>query len=313
MKNNTYARINVLIVTYKQAEVIGRNIESALRQREYGLNQIIVCDDCSPDNNWEVIESYMEKYPDIVKGYRNEPNLGIYGNSNRVATELRGDADLYLWVEGDDAICDGYFKALQEFINTNQINLYTNFGIFSNWQTVSPNGVISVNRENKNILLHHSPFSLYLHGLVSWRGSVFSRNVIEYFKPINTNNGLGLAELLFDSQWFQFVEKRYYLPVVGTSYYTQYGISTTLGKESDWQKEDMKNKWSYLLSHFDLCWKDRMWAMHRVKRAMYMIKPSVLDFFSSLFYFCLGAYPQNANSPKRIKKLIMPYFSKLKH
>ncbi len=42
-----YARINVLIVTYKQADTIGRNIESILCQKEYGLNEIVICDDLS--------------------------------------------------------------------------------------------------------------------------------------------------------------------------------------------------------------------------------------------------------------------------
>ena len=47
-----YKKISVLIVTYKQADVIGRNIESIIQQKEYGLHEIIICDDCSPDNNW---------------------------------------------------------------------------------------------------------------------------------------------------------------------------------------------------------------------------------------------------------------------
>ena len=54
-----YKKISVLIVTYKQANVIGRNIESILQQKDYGLHEIVICDDCSPDNNWEVIQSYV--------------------------------------------------------------------------------------------------------------------------------------------------------------------------------------------------------------------------------------------------------------
>ena len=72
--------INVLILCYKQERIIGRAIESALCQKEWGLKNIIIQDDCSPDGTWEVLQEYARKYPDIVKPYRNEHNLGIYGN-----------------------------------------------------------------------------------------------------------------------------------------------------------------------------------------------------------------------------------------
>lgn len=99
-------------MTYKQADVIGRNIESILQQREYGLHEIIVCDDCSPDNNWDVIQSYVKKYPNIIRAYRNITNLGIYGNSDKCAS-LHGDADLFCWLEGDDALEPGVFKGFR--------------------------------------------------------------------------------------------------------------------------------------------------------------------------------------------------------
>ena len=240
-------------------------------------------------------------------------NLGIYGNSNRVAIELRGDADLYLWVEGDDSICDGYFKALQDFIINNKVDLGSNFGIFSNWQTVTPEGECNINYNNKNILLDHPPFSLYLHGLVSWRGSVFSKKVLEKFSRVYTEGGIGLAELLFDSQWFQYLSEKYYLPVVGTSYYTQYGISTTLGIESDWQKEEMRAKWSYLLENVKMSRKDQMWAKYIIRRAEYMIMPSIIKFIASCFYFFLGAYPQNINTIGKMKKVLSPFIIRLKY
>lgn len=104
-----YKKISVLIVTYKQANVIGRNIESILQQKDYGLHEIVICDDCSPDNNWEVIQSYVEKYPNIIRAYRNNPNLGIYGNSDKCAL-LHGDAELFCWLEGDDALEPDVFK-----------------------------------------------------------------------------------------------------------------------------------------------------------------------------------------------------------
>ena len=66
------AKISVLIVTYKQADIIGRNLDSILEQKDDGLFEIVICDDCSPDNNWEIISEYVKKYPSIIRAYRNE-------------------------------------------------------------------------------------------------------------------------------------------------------------------------------------------------------------------------------------------------
>ena len=133
-----YKKISVLIVTYKQADVIGRNIESILQQKEYGLHEIVICDDCSPDNNWEVIQSYVEKYPNIIRAYRNNHNLGIYGNSDKCAS-LHGDADLFCWLEGDDALEPGVFKGVQDFIAKNDIDVTPNVGIFCDYSSIDVN------------------------------------------------------------------------------------------------------------------------------------------------------------------------------
>ena len=134
-----YKKISVLIVTYKQAKVIGRNIESILQQKDYGLHEIVICDDCSPDNNWEVIQGYVERYPNIIRAYRNNPNLGIYGNSNKLIT-LAGNADLFCWLEGDDALCDGFFKKAQEVIVNNEIDLTKRVCIQADYKSITPEG-----------------------------------------------------------------------------------------------------------------------------------------------------------------------------
>ena len=57
--------ISIFIVTYKQENLIGRAIESVLEQREWGLKSIVIGDDCSPDNNWQVIKEYQKKLEEM--------------------------------------------------------------------------------------------------------------------------------------------------------------------------------------------------------------------------------------------------------
>lgn len=243
-------KINVLIVTYKQAEVIGRNIESILQQKEYGLNKIVVCDDCSPDNNWEVIQSYIKKYPEYIEAYRNEPNLGIYGNSNKLAS-LCGDADLYCWLEGDDALCDGFFKSTQDFLTNNNINTKEPIGVFSDYYVIDPQGCKKAIK-NDFVIRGENPLGAYYRNIATWRASLFSKSVINKFKPVELGNGLILAETLFDSQWFRYLEKSFYNPTIGSIYYSGVGVSVQWGlidSYSSYMIDDNIIRWNYLIDN----------------------------------------------------------------
>lgn len=285
-----YAKINVLIVTYKQADVIGRNIESILKQKEYGLNNIIICDDCSPDNNWEVIQEYAQKYPDIIVAYRNNPNLGIYGNSNKLAS-LCGETDLYCWLEGDDALCDGFFKSMQEYINSKNIDLSQPVGIFGDYIAINTKGEQSL-MKNDFVEKGYNPFGAYLRGLATWRGSLFSKSVLRRFKPVETDKGLILAETLFDSQFFKYIDRAYYNPIAGTIYYTGLGVSVTWGlvnASSSYRTTDSITMWHYLVDNKFIYAKDDLaWANSSIAYSKCLIKFSFKDFYTYLKCYIPG-------------------------
>lgn len=293
----TQAKISVLIVTYKQADVIGRNIESILQQKEYGLHEIVICDDNSPDNNWEVISEYCQKYPNIIRAYKNEKNLGIYGNSMKVAS-LHGDADLFCWLEGDDALCDGFFKSTQEFISKNNVKLNEAVGIFADYYAINTMGQ-KVRMKNDFVLRNEPPFGAYMRSAATWRASLFSRKVIESFSPIELNKGLRLAEFLFDSQWFRFTDRTYYNPsVVGSIYYTGIGVSVTWGltdNSSAYKTTESISRWLYLIDHDILTDKnDISWAKCQIEYC------SCLDVFSfsKLMKFAFYFIKSNRNYQK---------------
>lgn len=309
------ASINVLIVTYKQADVIGRNLESILKQKEYGLNKIIICDDCSPDNNWEVIQSYVQKYPDIIVAYRNNPNLGIYGNSNKLAS-LCGDADLYCWLEGDDALCEGFFKSMQEYIKKNNIDLFQAIGIFGDFIEINTQGRQSLKR-NDFAIKGFNPVGAYLRGLASWRGSLFSKKVLEKFNPVETEKGLILAETLFDSQFFRYINKAYYNPIAGTIYYTGIGVSVTWGlinANSNYKTTETILMWQYLIankmvvSSNDLCW-----AKCQISFAKCLMHFSLKDFFSFQLNYLKGMRHYNLGLRQFISMTRYLFFKRNKH
>lgn len=285
-----YKKISVLIVTYRQADVIGRNIESILQQKEFGLHEIVICDDCSPDNNWDVIQEYAKKYPTIIRAYRNNPNLGIYGNSDKLVT-LKGDADLFCWLEGDDALCDGFFKRAQDFINDNRIDISKKVALLSDFKTISPSGEVTAVFKNNFLDSHRgSPLGAKLRGLVSWRGSLFSKTVMDSFRPTILDKGLNLAETLFDIQFFKYVDTFYYIGGVGSIYFSSIGISTTLGSASPYQTTQALNKWEYVKDNITETPADVHWAICNLIRVKHMINPCIANIFPFIYHYFLAMY-----------------------
>lgn len=72
--------VSVHILTYNQENWIGYTIESILAQQTECTYEIIIGDDCSTDRTHEVCQSYIDKYPDIIRFAPQDHNLGVVGN-----------------------------------------------------------------------------------------------------------------------------------------------------------------------------------------------------------------------------------------
>lgn len=94
-------QVSVIIPAYKCADTICCAIDSALNQ-EIPV-EVLVINDCSPDNLDAVMEGYREDSRVIY--LKNEENLGASGSRNRGVALARGayvaflDADDY-WMPG---------------------------------------------------------------------------------------------------------------------------------------------------------------------------------------------------------------------
>ncbi len=94
-----YPRITVVIVSYNFERYIAECIESVLAQT-LSPYEIIIADDHSTDRSWEIIKRYQSKYPNLIKAYRNEKNLGPAKNANRFWKLFNGD--YHSIIDGDD-------------------------------------------------------------------------------------------------------------------------------------------------------------------------------------------------------------------
>lgn len=245
--------INVLIICYKQERLIGRALDSILCQKEWGLKNIIIQDDCSPDGTWDVLQEYARKYPDFVKPYRNEHNLGIYGNWQAMM-QNKGEADFYIQLAGDDAFCDGFFKEAQTFLESHPMQSSDPFGIIFDWKVIRANGMESIVR-NKVIKGNVPAFRLQLRSVLFPRGALISKGTVDQYIPIPLEHGIPLAETVTDLQQTYFSHHMYYVPFVAAIYYANIGVSTNLKKYN--YSKDMIYDFEHLHEYFDLCDADK--------------------------------------------------------
>jgi glycosyltransferase involved in cell wall biosynthesis len=78
-------KVSVILTSYNHAEFLKQAIESVLEQTFKDF-ELIIWDDASADNSWEIINSYQDPR---IKAYRNERNLWG-GNINRALAKASG-------------------------------------------------------------------------------------------------------------------------------------------------------------------------------------------------------------------------------
>lgn len=109
------AKISVVVITYNQQDCIAKALESLTCQKDW-IYEIVISDDCSKDNTWQVVNEYASKYPGLIKPFQNEKNLGIYGNM--LVGYKRATGNVIATLSGDDEYmpdcCEKAVKFLEE-------------------------------------------------------------------------------------------------------------------------------------------------------------------------------------------------------
>ena len=283
-------KIVVCVVTYNQEEFIGRAIESVLLQKDWGLYRIVVSDDCSKDRTWEILKEYQDQYPGLIEIHRNEPNLGMYQNFEKVETYLTEYDFLYI-LAGDDELCDGFFEAIQKLVEEENIDTNEAIGIFSDWKRVGPNGDEMIYHQDV-ILSGYSVWELKMRNLVSLRSSVVTKKVRERAEHTILDQGLRVAESVYDAQSFLHMDKVFYIPKVSSIYYAGIGESTHLSlKDSDYHTTQSIAKWNYFLSHYISSERDVHYAKYELIKAEYYLNPTWIKLFHIIVHFKNGQLP----------------------
>ncbi|MDP4266424.1 MAG: glycosyltransferase [Bacteroidota bacterium] len=110
-----HPKISIVTPNYNYAKYIGETIQSIIDQGYNNFEQIII-DDGSTDNSIEVIQKFVDLYPDKIKLFT-QTNKGQTPSINRGLKLTTGE--IIGWINSDDTYCKNTFKLVAEKFEKN--------------------------------------------------------------------------------------------------------------------------------------------------------------------------------------------------
>lgn len=84
--------VSIVVMSYRSADTIVQTLDS-IKAQDYGNIELIITDDCSPDNTAAVARGWMEKNKGTLREIKlvtSDHNTGIPGNINRALAQASG-------------------------------------------------------------------------------------------------------------------------------------------------------------------------------------------------------------------------------
>lgn len=100
--------VSIIVPVYNVEDFLARCLDSLVSQtfRSY---EIICIDDASPDASNKILESYQQKYPNLIRVFHNKENLGLGLTRNVGLSQSRGK--YILFVDSDDYVKQDYIES----------------------------------------------------------------------------------------------------------------------------------------------------------------------------------------------------------
>ena len=83
-------KVSIICTNYNKGDWVREAMDSFLNQKTNFDFEIIIIDDASTDHSCEIIQEYQNKFPEKVRTFRNEVNLGIARTWKKVCQEAKG-------------------------------------------------------------------------------------------------------------------------------------------------------------------------------------------------------------------------------
>ena len=110
------ARISILMGIYNCAPTLAEAIDSILEQT-YSDWELILCDDGSQDNTYQIAKEYQALYPERIVLLQNEQNQGLNYTLNKCLSHAKGE--YVARMDGDDISLPERLEKEIEFLDSN--------------------------------------------------------------------------------------------------------------------------------------------------------------------------------------------------
>ena len=128
-------KASIIIPLYNAEKFFDRCMESVINQT-IGFNnvEVIIVDDCSTDNSYEIASKYAEKY-DNVSLYKTEKNSGIAGHARNIGLE-HATGEYLMFSDADDFFSDDACEVLINYAKEVKADVVT-----ANYSNADEDGV----------------------------------------------------------------------------------------------------------------------------------------------------------------------------
>lgn len=244
-------KISVIVCTYNQEQYIGQTLESLLHQDfEYGY-EILVGDDCSKDGTRQIIQSYIDRYPDLVIPVYPKHNLGVSKNIINLINHARGEII---------SICDGDDYWLREDVLQMQVDVFR----------ANPK-VGMVCAKAKRFIQEKGDYE----GTLGYAGAedlmTMLRDNCDVAAPTIAFRTALMRQCIADSEWY--IDQNYFYDTIMAYWFAcnssvkfideelsayrilphSAGHSILPEKEAEYERRYFAVKWHFILTHPDIC------------------------------------------------------------
>lgn len=301
------SKITVLMITFNQESYIRESLDSIFQQSIHPY-EIIISDDCSTDKTWQIIQEYVKKYSAVIKAYKNEKNLGIYGNYENAKKYITGN--IICSLAGDDLFTKDAFKTITDAVIKHELNPdENNFILVTNFYIMYPNGVL---RSWNNYLLKNiSPLKSRLRNDLSYRGIGLSAKLLTTIsttdireKYPNIHYGVdtlkGIQEIIA-------AEKIIFVNAFTNYYRADVGVTSQAGTHNPFAHFNLCN--ILLEKEYKILWdqKDLDFIYYMKALSLNKMHPSLNTFAIVLFHYIknINNFTPNVNWKIHFKNVLM--------
>jgi len=297
--------VSICMLTYKHENYIRQSIESILNQVTNYNIELIISNDCSPDNTNSLINEIINTHPrkDIIRYYRHDQNIGMHKNLDFILEKTNGV--FIAFCEGDDFWTDIYklnkqIEIFKENPNVGLVHHDANYLYVK--QKILTKDFHKKNKikvSNGNVL-----HELLEHNNIFTPTVMFKSDLLQYYYDIDKNISLSMGDY---PMWLSFSLHTdfYYIPESMATYRVLENSASHFNnfkKELDFLdsylsiKQYFINK--YCLKNYNI---NEIQNYYNYKKLQIFSKYNRQDDLKSLRYIL---------KPKNLNQYLIKYFSK---